>query len=442
MRYGRLGILGVALASAIPLVMLSASAGPAGASGFTFSTTVVNTSANAGEPGIVTDPKGAIYIDAPAGIPGPSPIWRSTDGGGTFQEVGPGLVGAGPNVTIGGGDSDLAVGGDGRLYYVDLWLADASTATSADQGGTWTGIPLGTVPLQDRPWVSADPRPSHAGTAYSVTEQLGTGLFLSETVPGLLPGTFYPVTVPEITDAQRGLVGTAPAGNMATDMNGTTYNVYSVFTGSNGSGIGLSVFPSGSLTPVNRTVGPAMSAFDQTQSFPVVAVDGAQDHNVYVVWTNPIPNGNWDIEFASSPDSGVTWTPAVTLGQGLFPWVTADGAGKVDVGWYSAALTSGYTGDPNKAPASTVWDVAFAQSTNALSSAPTFSAPVIAASGIKHGAVCTGGTGCSADRELLDFMSITHDAAGNALIAYTFVPQGTTNSWIEFAKETSGTTIN
>ena len=67
-----------------------------GAAGFAFSSTVVDQSSNAGEPGISSTPSGAIFIDAPAGLPGPSPIWRSTDGGSSFAAVGPGLVGADP----------------------------------------------------------------------------------------------------------------------------------------------------------------------------------------------------------------------------------------------------------------------------------------------------------------------------------------------------------
>ncbi len=69
-----------------------------------------------------------------------------------------------------------------------------------------------------------------------------------------------------------------------------------------------------------------------------------------------------------------------------------------------------------------------------------FTAPETAASNIKSGAICTQGTGCSADRELGDFMSIAHDASGNALIAFASVPSSG-NSEIEFTKQTSGTTI-
>src|SRR5262249_50051656 len=154
----------------------------------------------------------------------------------------------------------------------------------------------------------------------------------------------------------------APAGPLATDVQGTTYNVYSVFTGTNGAGVGLSALASGSTTPVNRLVTPAMTAHDQTQSFPVVAGRNGVDNDVYVVWADPVPGGNWNIEFASSTDGGQTWSAAVTLGQGVYPWVTADAPGKVDVAWYSAAA-GGYTGDPNAAPPSTRWDVVMAQST-------------------------------------------------------------------------------
>jgi hypothetical protein len=110
----------------------------------------------------------------------------------------------------------------------------------------------------------------------------------------------------------------------------------------------------------------------------------------------------------------------------------------VDIGFYSAAPT--YVGDPNNAPAGTQWNVDFAQSANATASAPTFTAPETAATNVKSGAICTKGTGCSADRELLDFMSIAHDGAGNALLAFTTVPSSG-HSNIEFAKQTAGSGI-
>jgi hypothetical protein len=407
---------------------------------------VIDNTNNASEPGIISDPAGKIFVNAPIGLPGPSLVWRSTDGGSSWTKAGPGTVGANPsapaaNVTIGGGDSNVATDAAGNLYFIDLWLGDASSAVSHDSGNSWLGQPFGTVPIQDRPWVSADPRPGQTGTVYSVTEQLGTGLWLSRSVvSNPLAGAVYPLTTPEITTAQRGFVGTVPPGNLATGANGTTYNVYATYTGTTPGlyGVGISALPAGALTTTNSSVTPADGSFDTTQNFPVVAVDNANDNNVYVVWTDPTPN-SWNIRFADSTDGGKTWSPAVTVGQGLYPWITAGAPGKVDIAWYSAAPS--YTGDPNKAPSGTNWQVDFAQNVNALASPGSFSAPEAATGTVKTGAVCTQGTNCNADRELGDFMSIAHDAAGNALIAFTTVPQSGTSD-IEFTKQTSGTGIS
>ena len=423
-----------ALACAVTLVS------PRQAPAFSFSAPVaVDDSRPASEPGIAVDSNDTVYVNGPQGIEslGPSRVWQSTDGGSSFTFVGPQTVSAGPNVTIGGGDSDLAIGAGDALYFVDLWLVDASTAVSTDGGATWKGIPFGTMPIQDRPWVSADP--TSPGVVYSVTDQIPTGLWISRTLPGPLAGTFYPISVPEVLTIQRGIVGTAPPGNLVTNQKGDTYNVYAIFTGDPPGqwGIGLSQLAAGSFLTMNAEVPPAHGAFTQTSAFPVVAVDNAADDNLYVVWTDPVSDSEWDIRFASF--DGTAWSNAVTLGRGLFPWVTAQAPGKVDVAWYSAAPQ--YVGDPSLAPADTVWNVAFAQSVNALSPSPTFSAPANAATGIKTGKICSEGINCSADRELADFLSIAHDSSGHALIAYTFVPSPG-ESRVRVVKQTDSSTIN
>lgn len=435
----------VRMAACLLCLAFAGAVGAAAARAQTFSTPVViDNTHNASEPGIIADPSGKIFVNAPLGLPGPSLVWRSPDGGSTWTPTGPGTVGANPsapaaNATIGGGDSNLASDAAGNLFFIDLWLGDSSTAASHDSGTSWTGTPFDSMPIQDRPWVSADPRPGSTGTVYTVTEQLGTGLWITKSLVSALAGVIDPVSFPEITTVQRGFVGTVPPGNIVTGMNGTTYNVYSTFTGTAPGqyGVGLSALPAGGLSTTNTEIAPANGSFDTTQNFPVLAVDNANDNNVYVVWTDPTPT-SWNIEFADSSDGGQTWSPAVTVGQGVYPWITADAPGKVDIGWYSAAPT--YTGDPNAAPAGTSWQVDFAQNTNALASPSAFSAPAAATGTVKTGAICTQGTGCSADRELGDFMSIAHDAAGNALLAFVNVPSAGTSD-VEFTKQTSGTGI-
>src|SRR5207244_11383593 len=73
-------------------------------------------------------------------------IWRSLDGGKTFKWV-PSSAPLNGKVTpcVGGGDTELAVDGSGRLYFNDLSLANFSTARSDDFGSTFTcsntGVP-------------------------------------------------------------------------------------------------------------------------------------------------------------------------------------------------------------------------------------------------------------------------------------------------------------
>ena len=135
---------------------------PVRAQSATFGTPVaVDDSRPGGEPGIITDSAGRVFVNAPPGLPGPSNVWRSSDGGSTFTFAGPGNVGASPNgvgVAIGGGDANLAVDAQNSLYFVDLWLGNSSTAVSHNSGTNWFAQPFGTVPIQDRPWVSARQR--------------------------------------------------------------------------------------------------------------------------------------------------------------------------------------------------------------------------------------------------------------------------------------------
>lgn len=415
---------------------------PALAAKFSAAAITVDNTRPASEPRIVVDPQDRVFVVAPPGIPGPSFVWRSEDGGNSFTFVGPGVVNASPNggaVVIGGGDCDLAIDASANLYFIDLWLGDSSTALSHDSGASWQGLPVGSVPIEDRPWISANPDPNMPGVVFSVTEQPGTGIFISES-PGPLAGQIFPVSTLEESDADRGLVGAAPAGNVVTNLKGDTYNVYSIFTGPNAGGIGLAKLPAGSLTVTNSAIKPAINAHDQTQCFPVIAVDNAADDNLYLTWCDPVRTGDWAIRFASF--NGKAWSRAATLGHGVYPWITAGSPGHVDIAWYSAAA-SGWIGDPNVgAKHNALWDVDFSQSLNALSARPRFSRPVAAARGVKVGNVCTQGAACVADRELGDFLSIAHDRTGDALVAFVRVPQPSPGfGFVEVTRQTAGAPI-
>jgi hypothetical protein len=53
----------------------------------------------------------------------------------------------------------------------------------------------------------------------------------------------------------------------------------------------------------------------------------------------------------------------------------------------------------------------------------------------KSGPICTQGTGCSADRELLDFQSVALDGAGHANAVWTRSIDGVSDTEIRFARQ-------
>src|SRR5439155_25278241 len=69
----------------------------------------------------------------------------------------------------------------------------------------------------------------------------------------------------------------------------------------------------------------------------------------------------------------------------------------------------------------------------------TFGPPaVIDSVPVKSGPICTQGTGCSADRELLDFQSVTLDGAGRANAVWTRSIDGVSDTEIRVARQGGG----
>jgi hypothetical protein len=126
-------------------------------------------------------------------------------------------------------------------------------------------------------------------------------------------------------------------------------------------------------------------------------------------------NGNTSsVAYSDSHDWGATWSVPRTLvsaGASVYPWIAAQGS-KVAISLYHTATA----GTPDKVPAGAEWFETYLESTDGGS---TFSTPVSAdATVAKTGPICTEGTGCSANRELGDFQSITLDNQGGADMAW------------------------
>jgi hypothetical protein len=383
----------------------------------------VVTGDDGGEPGIAVGKDNAIYVDAPSGLlsnlPGsPSWIYKSTDNGGSWTKLDPGLRANFP----GGGDVDISIAPDtGTIYGTDLWLGSATVFSSSDGGASWLANPLQGVVVQDRQWVAA----TTGGNVYHATHQIPLGLVVSKSPNGLV----YPLhTVAATPLDQTGCV--CPPGNLIAEggggLLGTTDKVGLIYATSTG-GVKFARSTNGGITFSNVEVSPAGSA-DTGQAFPVVANAGGG--KLDAVWMEVSGNSS-TVHFARSTDWGATWTDRKTLvsaGTSLYPWVAADGS-KVAVSLYHTDAA----GTPSTAPESAQWFEQYLESTDG---GATFSAPqTVDPTVVKTGPICTGGINCSGDRELLDFQSLTVKG-GTSYLTWTRSIDGVANTELRFARQT------
>ena len=226
---------------------------------------------------------------------------------------------------------------------------------------------------------------------------------MSKSIDG---GLTYPIrTVAATPLDQTGCI--CPPGNLISQggggLLGTNDKVGFVYATSTG-GVNFARSTNGGATFTQSTVGPASNA-DTSQAFPVVADGGGG--RLAAVWM-PVEGGRSSVDLATSSDWGATWSAPQTIvsgGTSVYPWVAASGQ-KIAVSLY-------HTGG--------------GQTFSALQSADPTS--------VKSGPICTAGTGCNGDRELLDFQSDTLDGAGLADLAYTRSIDGVADTQVRFVHE-------
>jgi hypothetical protein len=404
-------------------ILIAAAIAVPTASAATFGSPVVVTSQNGGEPGIDVATDGTIYVNAPSGLlsnaPGsPSWVFRSTDGGATWVQT---PAGGRANLP-GGGDSDISLDPQtGALAETDLWLGSATVSKSTDKGQTWTANPLQGVVVQDRQWVAQ----SGGGIVYHLTHQIPLGLVVSKSIDG---GVTYPISTIGATPVdQTGCV--CPPGTLIAE-GGSTLGlsdkvgfVYATSTG----GVNFARSTNGGLTFSQSTVGPASSGTTNA-AFPVVANAGG--NKLAAVWLED--NGSTSlIKYSQSSDWGATWSAPRTLvsdGASVYPWVAAKGS-KVAISLYHTTTA----GTSDTVPESAQWFETYLESTDG---GATFSAPAtVDPTVVKSGPICTEGTGCNGDRELLDFQALTLDPAGRANLTWTRSIDGVSNTEIRYARQ-------
>lgn len=142
---------------------------------------------------------------------------------------------------------------------------------------------------------------------------------------------------------------------------------------------------------------------------------------------------------AGSNPAKVRWSvPQRITGSGLsrgtntFPWITAGSNGRVAVAWYHTGETkqkgtcASGSGTCTLYGASSLtkaeWTVQMGQSLNAHSAHPRYTTARVSEGPVKSGAICTNGIGCSTggDRSLGDFLQITTDTRGAAVVSFVY----------------------
>lgn len=363
------------------------------------------------EPGIHVAPNGIVYVDGPAGLGTHSKLWRSTNGGASYEAVN---FGTGMNRMPGGGDSDVATRGS-RVYYLDLWAGSNSLSISEDNGETWVvGQPFTSLPLSDRQWIA-----------------LGT----QDPVTGL--DTVY-VLYALIQEPRQVMLARSRTGGLTWDFHAPVPGVLSAsgFTGqlaSDGKKFLTFAWEDRGVLRVATSEDEGVTwATSEVSSrvlsiIPSIALDG---EDIHVAW---IDRNDYSVNTRSSRDKGTTWGAPHELSApgttNIFTWIDARN-GKVSLAWYGVDTTSPV--QPDYVEANSRWMVRYAESTDR---GATWSNVVDVALG-KTGIICTRGLNCdlpggTGGRELGDFLSVVIDNDGKAMIAFG----GRISSGVRVAKQ-------
>jgi hypothetical protein len=370
----------------------------------------------------------------------------------------------------GGGDSHQVVGAlSHKVYFVDLALSHITMNVSSDLGETWTTDDAsGTIGalLDDRQWVEAD-------EAYPATTAQGGNVYISainledaafptlialRSTHGAAPlsfnsdstcntGTYAVGANPVDPSANDGVASPCPdpsdtylwvAGPVVADKTvrtgNATHAVYVPFVrrlSTGGQGLDcpcawqlyIAKSTDGGTSWIRRKIADLPKTVDPSNIFVQMAID--RGGNLYYTWSqaqNVTANseGEQDIYYTFSTNGGTTWAPPINLtpeknDSAVFSWMVAGDPGNVDLVFYKS--NNGV--NSNVAPPTTVWNVYFAQSQNALNTGSNFKTVQVSAEPNHVGPLCTNGLNCSGDRDLLDFLTVDVDHLGAAVIAYS-----------------------
>jgi hypothetical protein len=339
----------------------------------------VDPDGSGGEPQVAVSPDGTVYY-SPL-----SKVYRSTDGGRSFEDVTPGLAdGAGPVLAA---DTALAVAPDGSVWFADDWpyAGQTQACASADRGSSWTCSAFALPGATDRMWVAG----------VSATEgYLETGEALSQR-------NWLRTTTGSLAYVPHATGGLGQLGNMVYDP------------------VGKGVWQIGAGDPqeiarIDTSSGTV--AFRDTTvpgSFAIAWLAIADG----VFWTSGEKDGR--VVVGRSTDQGQTWAlfpVSVAPKSAVFSYVAAGPGGRAAVVYYGSDKAGPSTDNHG------LWSLYVAETDDGLSSEPTWVetqlVPAIHEGNLCIGLDCEQSGGDTHARMAGDLIGIAMDADGNVHVAY------------------------
>lgn len=370
------------------------------------------------EPSVAVATDGTIYVTSPLAL------WRSDDGGKSYQPLGkpvcpmgapacPGFEEYDPGL-VGGGDASLSVTKDGTVHWAGLGNG-IPYQRSTDKGETWSDdMDVSDETGSDREWTVVDAK-DRLYVQWRGSQDDKSGIFIrSSDDAGLTWGNVTRVA----DDGRQGPVAADPVNDtliLPHQLPGELYVARSKDRGATWEDV--------KIRDVNG----------RPYIFPIAAFDAGG--NAYIVWAED-PNAP-DVpdavlfetrRFVAIPsvfmivshDGGLTWTEPAQLSTpgvpALFPWIAAGAPGRVVVAWYEAQQPT----PANRAP--NVFDVKVAMSTTADAPTPEFVIGQANTEPVHVGSFCTEGGACfltGGDRSMLDFFEVRLTPEGAPVLAWT-----------------------
>src|SRR5436190_8031541 len=372
-----------------------------------------------GEPSMAFDPTGDghLYAVAPGGEDKGVNFWASSDGGNFWNYVR--TIGS----SAGGGDSDIEVGIDHKVYALDLEVASSAVCRSTDFGKTFgDGCEEGTAQDQagaeeDRQWLAHDP--NDANTVYFNYHDfaLQAPIILKSTDGG---SSFNPCG--NLVDPTNPLfpsaIGNTIVGKTAVAKDGNLYVPIGAPTMTQVAQSGAS----GGVADYGQVVVAHHKGCngDQFENTTVYSNDGGSfsnlfvsnavgpDNAVFVIASGRLDaNGPYNTYLWVSRDAAKTFSKPIKVNSAdlktnvMSAIATGKKPGQVVVGWYGSSNAT----NPNDTKG--VWRYYVARSDDY---GATWQQATITANPFHYGDICTVGILCtSGNRNLLDFSSVAVD---------------------------------